>query len=100
MIFCFAAVAIKLRFASSLFDLQQGVAVEHLAFLQRWIMRLARLDNLQPVLRLEEQQFISYAPLIEPRRPLPRLRFGSNSLTAFCQAMISSSNQTRRFGLM
>jgi hypothetical protein len=34
------------------------------------------------------------------RRPLPLPRFGLNSLTAFCQATISSSNQTRLFGEM
>ncbi len=34
------------------------------------------------------------------RRALPLRRVGSNSSTAFCQAMISSSNQTRRSGLM
>jgi len=41
-----------------------------------------------------------YSPAIRRRRPLPRPRFGLNSSTAFCQATISTSNQTRRFGLM
>ena len=39
-----------------------------------------------------------YDALGDDRRPLPRRRFGSNSSTAFCQAIISSSNQTLRFG--
>jgi hypothetical protein len=34
------------------------------------------------------------------RRPLPLPRFGLNSSTAFCQAMMSSSNQTLRLGEM